>query len=191
MKKSLVASMLVLSPFTVMADEPSYNYVEGGYYQLDLDDAEFKGYQLRGSLAFSENLYGRLGYWAADDTFTVFNTNIDVDLSELSAGLGFKTPVGANTTVHTYADLVQSRIDVEGNDDSETDYRLGFGLRSNVAESVELFSDITWTDYDVDNETALQVGGVFHINNAFGITVSAGLNDENDKNYTVGARLSF
>ena len=60
MKRTLLASVMSLLCANAYAASPSWDFVQGGYVQADIEDAgdfEPKGFELRGFKSFGENFF--------------------------------------------------------------------------------------------------------------------------------------
>ncbi len=78
---------------------------------------------------------------------------------------------------------------------SDSGYRVATGLRSMVGENVELTGKLNYTDVgDFGNGIGVSLGGVYHVNDMFGITAGYDYADRDNvdlSSWNVGARLSF
>ena len=95
MRKVFLASIAVLMSAPAVAEPPSFNFVQAGYQEIDLDvgggfDVEGDGFRIGGAFEFSENWFGFANY--SDIGFPA-----SVDLSTFQAGIGYQTPISDNT----------------------------------------------------------------------------------------------
>ena len=173
----LGAAALLLS-VSAMAETPSYNFVEAGYQSVDLDigggpDVDGDGWGLGGSFEVGDHMFIFASY--ADTGF-----DFNVDLSQLQAGLGFKTDLSDNTSFFARAAYVDAEIDTNGfGSFDESGYGLGIGVRSNVSELIELYGEISYVDLGSGADSTGFGGGIyFNITDNFALGVGASTDDD-------------
>ncbi len=183
----ILAAATLAAP--AMADGLSYNYLEGGYQRIDLDDDVFDidgdGFGIGGSFELGRNAFMFASYGTADFDF-------GIDLDELSAGVGYHVPVGTNTDFVASIAYVRAEADASGFG-SVDDSGIGasIGLRSMVTDTVEVFGNINYVDLDDSgDETSFTGGAWFNVTDTFALGVSAGFGDDTTT-YGAGARLYF
>ncbi len=194
MKKSafVIASLLATG---VMAAEPNYNFVQGSLLKaeeitlLPGVDVNLEGYAFDFSHELTDQVFGFASYSMLDDKVL----GVKVDVSQLQAGLGFRMPLAQNTDVFTSAALVRESYDMSGygeqEDDSENGYALALGIRSLVADSIELSASYTHQDMD-GSDNFITVSGQYFLNKNFSLGLSHVDNDDMDVN-SVFVRYNF
>ena len=131
---AVLTALLLASP--VMADGLSYNFIEGAYARVELDDdivdVDGDGFGIGGSFEINENFFGFAGYSSAEFDF-------GVDLNQLDAGIGYHTGISANTDFVATLAYVRAEVDAGlfGSVD-EDGWGASIGLRSMVSDRVEL-----------------------------------------------------
>ena len=181
-KIMLGSLMLAFAPLAALADDMSYNYIDGAYVQTDIDGvgSSADGWALRGSVGFGQNWFAFAEY--ASQSVQGF----DVD----SAAIGLGGHYGLTEQLDVVGSVGYFSVDLNpgGSDDG---YMLNLGLRGRVTEGVELEGGARYTDLsDGGNDTAFYVGGRFHFNKTW--AVGAEYQDGNDSSSILAyVRASF
>ena len=175
--------MLSAAAVSAQASDLDYNFVQGSYKTVDLEGVDMDGFGLNGSFKFSDSFYGIVGY----DKVSKYG----VDLSETGVGVGFRHGISDKTD--WVSELSYVRNDLDGFADNG--YRIATGLRGMVTDNVELTGKLNYTDVgDFGNGIGVNLGGVYHVNETFGITAGYDYADRGDtdlNSWNVGARVSF
>ncbi len=189
----MIRPVLILATATLaapaMADGLDYNYLQGGYQRIELDDNFFDvdgdGLGIGGSFELGDSVFVFADYGTADFDF-------GVDFNELGAGVGYHVPVGPQTDF--VATLAYVRAEAESSSfGSVDDSGIGasIGLRSMVTDTVELFGSINYADLDDSgDETSFAAGAWFNVTDNLALGVSAGVGDDTTS-YGAGVRLYF
>lgn len=190
MKYSLIALALAAAlPLSAQANDLSYSFIEGGYARSSVSSADASGFFVDGSFKFNDDFYGALSYRKVSDN--------GVSLDEKLATLGYRHPMTA--TSDFIAELSYLNIGADAGSFGSSDsngYRVGAGFRGMLAPRFEgnikgYYSKIK--DFG-GGKFGANVGGVFYINQTWGITGSydhAKLLGENINTWSVGVRASF
>ena len=188
MKRTLLALALSTAALSANAADLNYNYVQGSYNSVDIDGTDLDGFGIKGSLKFNDSFYGIAGY----ESYSEGSAGLD----EYNIGLGYRWKVGAKTDWINELSYANDSADAGyyGNA-SDSGYRVATGLRSMVGENVELTGKLNYTDVgDFGNGVGASLGGVYHVNDMFGITAGYDYADRDNvdlSSWNVGARLSF
>lgn len=88
MKKSLlVLTILASLPFAASAaDGLSYNYLEGGYAKTDLQNPDYDGWALKGSVSVAKNFHVFGDYSGQEMDYSYLAGKIDFDQWRLGVG---------------------------------------------------------------------------------------------------------
>lgn len=183
---AVLTALLLASP--VMADGLSYNFIEGAYARVELDDSlvdvDGDGFGIGGSFEINENFFGLASYSTADFDF-------GVDLNQLNAGFGFHTGISPNTDF--VATLVYVRAEVEaggfGSID-ESGWGASAGLRSMVSDRLEVNGAISYVDFGDGDDTSIGGGVLYNFTDTFAVGANIGFG-EDTTTYGVNARLYF
>lgn len=182
-------ALALLLAIPAAAERPSFNYVEAGYQEVDLDvsglDVDGDGWFVSGSFEIGDDWFAFIGY---SDTGFDFN----VDLTQLNVGLGWRTGISDSTDVFASAAYIDAEVDapgVSGFDDSG--YGVSVGIRSNVTDLIELYGAIAYSDLG-DGADGTEVGGgiLFNVTDAFAVGLGASTDDDVTA-YGVNARFYF
>lgn len=182
----LASALFPLLAGPALADAPKWTYVQAGYYQLDGYDSELdvQGLQLQGSIGFAER-------WHAQASWLEGDMDIDDENADLQ---GYRVSVGSHVPVtgdlQLVSDLFYFDIERDADDqlfvDGDTDgYGVGVGLRTVLADKVDLYGLVNWTSADVtlDDESTdytdfgLSIIGRYNWTPAFSTGVQFNVND--------------
>lgn len=185
MRKSAIlagASLLFAVPFSAMADVTNYSYVQGLYVisgDVDLTNGgtthsdDFDGFQIKGSLGFSDLFYGRVEF----SQLSVGDLD-QGDYQFFSAGMGLHHPLldedyGLNAfALVSYKSIRGDEIDYDA-----AGYGIKGGIRWQPIEMVEITPFAQYFDFGEVSRTGTSVDGsrfgvqaLFSITKAFAIT---------------------
>lgn len=188
MLRSIAITSLLFLAAPAMADGFSYNYIEGSYQRVNLDDGfidvDGDGFGIAGSVEVGD-------MWQLIGGYNNTSFDFDVDLDELVIGGGFHASLTPN--VDFVANFAYVRLDASALGFSVDDDGIGasIGVRGMVSQNVELAGSIQYVELsDSGNETSF--GGVVWYN--FTPNFSAGLNvgtGDDVVRYGIGARVYF
>ena len=217
MKRSLLSlALLAALPFSANAADINYNYVEADYASSHLSGTTADGYNFKGSAAFGDHWYGNFSYGQVNksniDTDLVVDSvplNADFDLSNTIVSLGYHLPVSDNVDFFTELGYVRTAlgIDISGYgdlSDSGNGYRVAGGVRAMLGDRFEGSFNLNYQDVgDAGDGVGAGVGGIFHVNDTWGITANYDYVprnsidfgtvevDETINTWSVGVRASF
>jgi hypothetical protein len=182
-----VISLLVLAA-PVMADGPSYNYIEGSYQRVNLDDGfidvDGDGFGIGGSVGIGDNWQLIGGYNSID-----FDFGVDVD--QLLLGGGFHTALTPN--MDFVANIAYIRLDasVLGQSFDDDGYAASAGVRAMASENFELAGFVQYADLsDSGNDTSLRAEAWYNFTQSFAVGLNVGTADD-VFSYGIGARVYF
>lgn len=188
MLRSVLMVILIACSATAAAQGTNYNYVQGSYGRVDLDDSvvdvDGDGLGFSGSLEIDENFHVYGEYQAADIDF-------GTDLTILELGVGYHTNISPFMDV--YANLAYIDIEADAIIGSADDkgISMGIGLRGSVSDSVELYGGLDYVDFDdSDSETRANAGFILSLTDTLGIGLKATLWDDVNI-FQVNARMYF
>ena len=184
MLRSIMVTLLVAFSATVSAQGINYNYVQGSYGRIELDNpggnVDGDGFGLSASFAINDNFHVFGEYQTAD-----FSPG-DVDLLEL--GAGYHNNIAQNLDV--YANLGYLQFDATGAS-KEDAFSVGIGLRGAVSDAVELYGGLDYVDFqDSDSETRSNAGFILSLTETWGVGLKASFWD-NVNIYQLNARWYF
>lgn len=178
-------AVMVSTAGVASADQtgPSYNYVDFGYVDLDLDGAgSIDGYGLTGSFALAEQFH------IVADYIRVSEFILTADVTTLAGG--WNMPLNPTTDFVARLGWVRAGASVTGfGSESDNGWMVQGGIRSMVTPQFELNGFLTHTDLG-DSDTGFSVGGVWHFTENFGLGGSLGFSD-GDTTTSLGVRFSF
>lgn len=207
-KTLIVAALLATAPFAASAEKLSYSFIEAGYSQVDLDvdgsdlpvgitvdDPELSGLYFQGSVELGEAMYLTGGVRKGSDDI-VFRGGIrallvEADLRQVNLGLGAHHALSDSLDLFGDFSYIGSDFDAGRASDEGDDYRVGVGLRSQLAPSFEGQVRANFTDGDFyDSEFSAAVGAEWKFNRVWGMTGEAEFGSDLSV-YTIGLRASF
>ncbi len=192
MKRTIIAGIFGALSLNAFAASPSYDFVKAGYVQADIEDAgdfEPTGFQIQGFKALNENVYltGRYGQLSEDVS------GGDIDLDYVSAGIGYRYGLTANTdffgeVTYEYVDVDLDSSVISGDAD-DNGYGITAGVRSMLSEQFELRGAIRYIDIEED-ETAFEIGADYFFTPQFSFGATYVIADDVDL-LGVSARYTF
>ena len=177
MHKTLFAALAVATPLTLAA-EPSYDYLEASYLNVDGD---LDGFGVAGSVSVAPtvHLYGEFDH--AEDG------PLEVQTAVVAAGLNH----GLSDTTDVVGRLGWAKgwVDVGAVDADDHGVMAEVGLRTALSDTFEVNGFLRHVDV-ADADPSLAIGGVFGLSPAFGVVGDVEFT-EDDTMYRVGLRYSF
>ena len=188
MNKTLAVISLVALASTAQAEGPDYNYLEGNYQRIDIDDdfadVDGDGFAIAGSLEVAENWHIFASYGKADLDF-------GIDLDEASVGGGFHAALSPTTDIVANLAYVSVDADAFGGSFDDDGFGVALGVRSLLTEQFELAGFIEYVDRDdAGDDTTLSGEGWYRLTRNFALGGKIGLGDD-VTTYGLGARLYF
>lgn len=183
MKKTIIASaVLSLLSFGAMAENPSFDNVEVGYTNFDLDGLDMDGFELKGSKELSDNFYVKGEYLMVSDS--------DIDVNHTKIGVGYMNHFSANSTFFSEIDYARTDIDTDFDDSDDDGYGINLGVRSMLSKEFEVKAAVEYLDVGNDDTTSFVVGGVYNFTK--NIAAYADYSYESDLSiYAAGLRYNF
>ncbi|MHC9510042.1 hypothetical protein [Kangiella sp. M94] len=192
MKTKLVAIALAgLFSGSALASDLSYDSIELGYSQLEMDDfIDMDGLNADLTISFTPNWY-----ISADTVMTSGSESglsSDIDFSTLN--VGFNTSI--SNSVDFIAELGAARYDVtvslagfgSGSDDDNAANAV-IGFRGKAGDVFEWGANVNHMDFD-DSLTFLNLEGRFFLTDTFSLGAKASIEDDMEI-YSLTARFDF
>lgn len=192
MLRKLYGLTLLMLAAPALAADISYNYIEAGYQEIEIDggfvggaDIDGDGYGLGVSFELNENWFIAASYAKADFDF-------GVDLDQLSVGAGYHVPISENADFYGALSFVRAEASASGFGSVDDDgYSATIGLRGMIGERFELNGSLAYVDFgDGGDTTAFGAGALYSFTDA----VAAGFSIETDDDvtaYGLGLRIYF
>lgn len=149
-RRYVLAGVLALSAGVAAAAPFSYDYVEGGFGEVDEGDAFFVG----GSNALDKNLYVLGNVYALD-------FNGDVNGMYVEGGLGYHVPLSAQADFFVNGQVLYANFNHVGHDDDDLGAIARAGVRFLPVPRLELEGSLALSSND------------FLVNDGIGISASA------------------
>lgn len=196
MNNKLLASLFsvcILSTTTAFAEQaPNWSYVEAGYVKGDADalsNANFTGLHLEGSVSLNDSIFVLGRYRDISDSFD----GLDVEVNQISLGLGYHHALEKNTDFYTTASFIQLSSEASFNTLHESSdnngYEVSVGVRSMLTDSFEMMTAVSYADVD-GSDTSFKFGAFYHFTS--NVAVGANYEFSTEINYlTFSARYSF
>lgn len=172
MKKLVLISTLLLSMGSAQAAESlNWNKVEGSYHKLDADGDDLSGFGVAGTVDLNNNFLVDVSYKKSSDDITEYGESLDVDYTVLSAGIGYKLSISETTDAFGVLSYEEVKVDVSyqgySEDISGDGYGAKLGIRSMLFEQFELTGSIQYVKIEDENETGLELSGLYHFSQKF------------------------
>jgi hypothetical protein len=190
MRKAIAAATLAalaLVPPAFAQDGLSYNFLELGYANSEIDDLDVdgNGFGVRGSYGFTSNFHGFASYLDEEYDF-------DIGVSQFEVGAGFNTGLTPKIDFVGTLSFVNLSVDVPGGGNADdSGLALGVGLRGRVSEAFELRGEVKYAEFDdAGNDTTFGVGGRYYFTPMFALGADLGFNDDGTS-WMLGGRFDF
>lgn len=198
MRTLIAAALLAALPLSATAAEGlSYNYVEAGWNQVEVDGiADPDGAYLRGSFLIGQQVNLFAGYSRASESLTLGSTRVKYQVSQPEFGIGYHQEF--SDRLDFTADLAWLRLEAKvraGGTGSVSDHinagRATVGLRGKPSPRTELWAKAGYIDgSDLDGDFVGVLGGQVNFNRTWGLVAETEL-IEDSNHYRVGVRASF
>lgn len=173
-------TLLAAFPLDALADGPDWQYVEGGYTQLDVDGNDSfdpDGVVISGTHLVTPNVYVTGDYRMTEEG--------RFDLDMLTVGAGYRMPINGMTDAYFGANYEE--LDTSGY--NESGYSLNAGVRTMLTRQFELSGEVGYYDVD-DGEGTVKVAANYYFNTDWAVGASYEMID--DLNImSLTARYSF
>ena len=190
MLRSFTAILFAFVATSVLAEQPSYNYVQIGYQKIEVDevfpgvDVDGDGFGIAASLEVGDSLHIFGGYSQADFDF-------DVDIDQLNFGLGYHTGISDSLDFVAELSWIRAEADFAGFSDDEDGYGASIGLRGFAGRSVELVGMIDYVDIGSGSgDTSVEGALRYYFSPRFALDINAGTGDD-VTTYGAGFQLYF
>ncbi len=187
MRVTIIAALaFVAGP--ALAQDINYNYIEGYYQRLDVDDSagdiDGDGFGIAGSLEVGDSFH-------IFSSFGRANLDFDIDLDEVVIGGGYHTPVapGMDLVINlSYINVDAEAFGLSGDDDG---FGASLGLRSMWGEKLELAGFVDYIDLDESgDDTSFRGEAWYSLTRTIALGAQVGLGDD-VTSWGLGARVYF
>lgn len=190
MKRLIITAALFALTTPVLAQSPSYNFVQLGYQELDLDDGglgidvDGDGFAGGGSFVIAPN-------WHVVGDFSTADFGSGVDLNTIQLGGGYHTDISPTMSFFTNLLWVNAEIDTPFGSFDEDGFGLSVGVRSNLNSNVELEGALSYVDLGGGSD-GIAVGGAawYRISDVFSVGLNASF-DEDVVGFGIAGRFYF
>lgn len=174
------------------AADISYNFIEVGYQEIDIDggfvggfDIDGDGYGIGGAFELNENWFLGASYSNADFDF-------GVDYDELMLGVGYHVPISDNADFYGMFSYLTAEASADGFGSVDEDgYAATIGVRGMVGERFELNGSLAYVDFGSGSDsTAFGAGALYYFTDAVAAGFSIDIDDDVTA-YGIGVRIYF
>jgi hypothetical protein len=163
--------------------EFDYNFVEGSFVDVEIDDTSVDGdgIRLEASFEIGGTFFGHVEYEDYD-----FDFNIDGNMTEFGGGYFH----GLSDDLDFIATGQYVEVEIEGYDDDGLG--IGGGIRARVADSLEIDAMLNYVDFDnIGNDTFADLRARYYFNDQFAVTLKLELGSDVFDTMGIGVRYSF
>lgn len=192
MRKYLVVGTLMAvgaAGPAVAADDFSYNLLEVGYVSNEIKTygLDGSGFSLSGSFEFNRSVFGFASIVAAD-----YDQASGVSTTATAVGVGFAWPLGTGLDLVSGVAYEHLRLHVDGEGSATDDgFSLNTGLRSRIAENLELSGVVKYTDLGRGlDDITVGAGARYYFTPAFAAGIDVSNNDDGTA-WLVALRYDF
>lgn len=192
MLRKIHGLILLVLAAPAMAADISYNFIEAGYQEIDIDvgfsgggDIDGDGFGIGGSFELNENWFIAASYASADFDF-------GVDLDQLSVGAGYHVPISDNADFYGALSFVRAEVSAGDFSEDEDGYAATIGLRGMVGERFELNGSLSYVDFGSSggDTTAFGAGALYNFSDILAAGFSVEIDDDVTA-YGIGVRIYF
>jgi hypothetical protein len=179
---SAAVSVALAAPGVALA-EFSYNFLEGSFVDVEIDDTSIDGdgIRLEGSAEVGDTYFVRAEYEDYD-----FDFNIDGNVFEV--GGGYFHTLNEDLDFIAVGQYVQVEIG-SGDDDG---LGIGGGVRTRLADTIEVDAILHWVDLDDSgSDTYVDLRGRYNINEQFAVTLKFDVGSDTFDTMGIGVRYNF
>lgn len=153
-RRYVLAGAIALTAGAANAAPFSYDYVEGGFGEVDSGESIFIG----ASKSLDNNLFILGNVYAVDFDHGVEGAYVE-------GGVGYHVPLSAQADFFTTAQLLYSKFDVNHGDDDDLGGIARAGLRFTPVDKVELEGSVALSsnDFLVDDGLGFSASARYHI----------------------------
>ncbi|MGM0430113.1 MAG: outer membrane beta-barrel protein [Pseudomonadota bacterium] len=177
MRKAVIALAMLTLPGVVLAESPNWNKVDASYLDTDISvdgvgDLSFDGFRVGGSAAINPDLVvlDNLFVFADFDSVSSDDSNFDLDVDFLSAGIGSYKNLTKTTDLYATASFERAKISgaTQGYSTSESEnaWGIGIGLRSMLTPSVEVDAKLDYVAFD-EELVRFNLSAFYHVTKNF------------------------
>lgn len=176
----MMASILASLSFGAMAETPSFNFVEVGYTELDIDgkSVEPDGVEFDFNYELSDNLYMSADYTKAS------KSNFDTKITNI--GLGYKSDISSDSTFFTQLDWAKYDTGISDDDG----YKASIGFRSNLTKRLEVTAAYEYLDIKDKSNNFYVLGAAYQLNDKFAVYGDYKHESDFDQ-MSLGVRMTF
>ncbi len=201
-KTTLLATLVALAASPVFAGDwaPSsvpnpqsgfsYDYIDADWIYQGFDDEleNGNGWSVAGSKSITDSIFATASYSQLDTD--IAGTNVDID--RIMIGLGGRIPLSNRIDLTANASAVYTDAGIEANAEEFDEWgsAVGLGLRIQVIENLELFTNANWIDSLNEGQLEATVGAILQLTDNLGLRVGGRFVDDSSQLF-VGGRVSF
>lgn len=190
MNRALAGLSILTLAAPVLADTPSYNYIEGLYQRVEFDtnfgsEIDGDGFAIGGSLEVAENWHMFGGYGTTGLDFSI-------DLNQFTVGGGYHVDISPISSFFVNLAYVRAELDAGGfGSPDDSGYGLTIGLRSRVSQQIDLEGSLGYVDLgDGSDGTTLGGAALYRFSDMFSAGLFVGV-EEDILSYGLGGRVYF
>ena len=188
-----LAALTVAGPALAQAPTSglSYSYVELGYVNTELDDANIDGdgFALKGSWGFTDRFHAFASYADLGYDFGIDSTQFEIGAG-LNQSLTPKLDLVATVSYLT-AEVTANVPGFRSLSVDDDGFGVGVGLRGLVTDQFELNGKIDYVDFDnAGDDTTFTVGARYSFTPAWAVGADIKFNDDGNA-WMIGGRYTF
>lgn len=187
----LVPSLLSIITTPVQAETFSYTAASITYEIISeevdgvSDDFEGDGININVSAAITSNIALTAGYGSGSADITSGANTLDADIDAWGIGILYHRPINTITDFVAGLDYIQGDIDIKLNgslfsSDDANGNSIYVGIRSMVANNIELNAYIDRADIESSTSTDIEFGGAYYIDKSVSLTVNYSFDSDGD-----------
>ena len=204
-KLTTLSVLSVFTSFSLVAKQPSFNYIETGFITLDDPNIgyELDGYKLKGMIQISKNLFISAEYKSASDKKMQQMLPRSNESTYTMAGIGYKSRVKSQLSFYTRVAHINFNYDNIGSGilnnnvvttrdkSSANGYLAGLGFKSLVTRQTELYWELAHLNIESISQTQMTLGTRQKMNKTMAIYTEYEANDFGSEEFSIGLSINF
>ena len=171
LKKSL--GVLLLAAATSAVADISYDYVDGSWQRIEIDDVFVTGADVDGDILGIAGSFEVAEDWFARVAISQADLDFGFDNDQVRLGVGWKRAISNSSDVFATVDYVRVDASSGFGSDSADGFGWSVGVRAMLTDAIELNGSLERVYLDgSSNITVVSAGGLYNFTDGFAIGFS-------------------
>lgn len=191
-----IAALGISAQAAANTDAPSFDYVGGGFVSAKFDDETLNGFGADFSRSLGNELFVMGNVAFAEDTFNIGGSDAKIELTTMSANLGYKFYQTNSAAAYAFAGLVygeaKARVTGIGSESiDDTGYAVGLGYRNRVTEQFEFDGRVEFVDLMDESDVQFSLRGNYYLSEKWSLNAGYSFVDSDSSTLLFGVSYHF